>query len=105
MEKIQSRIGNQGPQLTLRLKIGAMLHYRHLSERASLGFSRSMIGVFYKGSKLAFVGVRGGALYLIFEIEEIIIFQEEGMGVSQIEVFLTFLNKIRHDFRLQPRNR
>jgi hypothetical protein len=37
MEKIQSRIGNQGPQLTFRLKIGTMLHYRHHSERASLG--------------------------------------------------------------------
>lgn len=29
IEKIQSRIGNQGPQLTFRLKIGTRLHYRY----------------------------------------------------------------------------
>ena len=61
IEKIQSRISNQGPQIIFRLKIGTMLHYMY-----SLFFSRSMIEIICKGSKLAFVGGRGGTLYLIF---------------------------------------
>lgn len=46
MEKKQSRIGSQGPQLNFRLKIGTMLKKkRYTSEKASLGFSRSVIEI------------------------------------------------------------